>query len=426
MNVFVWLAAHFLKVFVWLVALPCMAAEVFAKWLCFPLTKQLKGSQFPLLAYSPQAQNFSILSYGVTAAVLSGVAAWSLTRGKYRLLCWMGAGLIWLNALSILQVACIDGPLLQELDSQWSQQQLIASFTKKALPENKGDEPSMWPHLPLQTVAERLIAGWYFVHLGWWWALFAGFAALGFGLWGEKRFTMVWITLGGTAALLFISAARPMLAEVAGARAHVAEARGEPDKAIEGYRKAIRLDGWVARMPDLYERIGAIDATFQRTNTIEYGMYHAEMASTQTDMAKSISELSALIPRASEPLAGVLRRRTGELLVQYALTEHLRGAYGAAVNECEQALRFDSRSVVAAYYLSRDYYLIGAYQNAIDVTKTTLKRVDDPTARADFCSNLGDAYTKLNAYSEAKLAYRESYWLDYLLNRRALSALTGP
>src|SRR5262249_6181602 len=239
------------------------------------------------------------------------VAARSLTRGKYRLLCWMGAGLIWLNALPLLQAAGLDGPMLQALDSGCRQQQLIEGFTKQALPESKGVDPRMWPHVPLQPAEERLVGGWYFVHFGGWWALFAGFAALGFGLWGEKRFTMVWVTLGGTAALLFISAARPMLAEVAGARAHVAEARGEPDKAIEGYRKAIRLDGWVARMPDLYERIGAIDATFQRTNTIEYGMYHAEMASTQTDMAKSIAELSALIPHASEPLAVVLCRRTG-------------------------------------------------------------------------------------------------------------------
>jgi hypothetical protein len=38
-----------LKLFVWLAALPCMAVEVFAKWLCFSLTKQLKGFQFPLL-----------------------------------------------------------------------------------------------------------------------------------------------------------------------------------------------------------------------------------------------------------------------------------------------------------------------------------------------------------------------------------------
>jgi cytochrome c-type biogenesis protein CcmH/NrfG len=96
------------------------------------------------------------------------------------------------------------------------------------------------------------------------------------------------------------------------------------------------------------------------------------------------------------------------------------------VSECEEALRFDPRSVVAAFYLSRDYYLVGAYQNAIDLTKKTLKRVDDPILRADFCSNLGDAYTKLNAFSDAKLAYRESYQWDYVINLRALSALTGP
>jgi tetratricopeptide (TPR) repeat protein len=271
-----------------------------------------------------------------------------------------------------------------------------------------------------------LSAGWYFVDFGGWWALFVGFAALGFGLWGEKRATMIWTTIVGIAVLVFVCTARPTLAEVAIGRAHVAEARGEPDKAIEGYRKAIRLDGWVARMPDLYERIGAIDATFQRTNTIEYGMYHAEMASTQTDTPKSIAELSALIPRATEPLADVLRKRTAELLVKDALTHHLHSAYGTTVAECEEALQFDHGSVIAAFYLSRDYYLTGAYQNAIDITTKTLKRADDPLVRAYLCSNLGDAYTKLNAYSEAKLAYRESYWLDYILNRRALSALTGP
>jgi tetratricopeptide (TPR) repeat protein len=415
-----------LKLFVWLAALPCMAAEIFAKWLCFPLTKQLKGFQFPLLAYSPQGQDFSILSYGVTAAVLCGAAAWSLTRGKYRLLCWMGAGLIWLNALSILQVACTDGPLLKELHSEWKQQQSMAVFTQRSLPENNVDEPSMWHNLSLHTIPDRLIAGWYFVRFGGWCALFAGFAALGFGLWGEKRAMMAWTTLGGIAALLCVCAAPPMLAEVLVARGQVAEALGEPDKAIASYRRAIRMDGWNARSPDLYERIGAIHANLGRTTTIEYGMYHAEMASTQMDMPKSIAELSALIPRANGPLAGVLRKRTAELLVEDALTHYRHSAYGTVVAECEQVLRFDQCSVIAPFYLSRAYYLTGAYQKAIDITTKTLKRVDDPIVRANFCSNLGDAYTKLNAYSEAKLAYRESYRWDYIVNFRALSALTGP
>lgn len=419
-----------MKLFVWLAALPCMAMEVFAKWLCFPLTKQLKGSHFSLLAYSPQIQHLSVSSYGVTAAVLTGVAAWSLTRRRYRLLSWMGAALIWLNALSILQVACIDGPLLKELDSEWNQQQSIATFTRKALPENKrtlgADEPSVSRELPLQTVADRLSAGWYFVGFGGWWALFVGFAALGFGLWGEKRATMIWTTIGGIAVLLCVCTARPTLAEVAVARAHVVEARGKPDNAIGWYRRAILLDGWCALNPDLYERIGGIDAGLGRTTTIEFGVYHAELASTQKDMRKSIAELSALIPRAGEPLADVLRKRTAELLIEDALTHHLHSAYGTTVAECQEALQFDHGSVIASFYLSRDYYLTGAYQRAIDITTKTLKRADDPLVRAYLYSNLGDAYTKLNAYSEAKLAYRGSYWLDYILNRRALSALTGP
>ena len=415
-----------MKVLAWLNLLLFMPAEIFAKWLCFPLTKQLRGFQFPLLGYSPERQDFSILSYGIAAAVLSAAAAFSFTRGKHRLLCWTGAGLIWLSVLTILQVACTDAPLLKELSSEWDQQQATAVFTRRALPMNGIPEPSAWQDLPLDTVRDRLLAGWYFVRFGWWCALFAGLAALASGLRGEKRWIMAWATFAGTATLVCLCLSRPALAEVLVAQAHVAEAGSESEKAIAFYRRAIRLDRWNALNPDLYERIGALDASVGRTTTIEYGMYHAEMTSTQMDMPRSIAELSALIPKASEPLAGVLRKRTAELLVEDARKRHTQRAYGAAVSECEQALRFDPRCLVAAFYLSRDYYLLGAYQNAIDLTNKTLKRLDDPTLRADFCSNLGDAYTKLNAFVEAKLAYRESYQLDYVLNFRALDALTGP
>jgi tetratricopeptide (TPR) repeat protein len=234
------------------------------------------------------------------------------------------------------------------------------------------------------------------------------------------------VTLTGAIAIFCVCAARPMLAEVLVARAHVAEALGRPANAIDCYRVAIRLDRFNALRPDLYERIGAIDGNLGRTSTVEYRMYYADLVPTQMDMPKAIAQLAASIPRAREPLAGVLRRRAAELLVREAQRHHYRDAYGAAVSECEQALALDNRCFVATYYLSRDYYLIGDYQNAIALTKKTLRRLDDPIVRADLCSNLGDAYTKINAFAEAKLAYRQSYQLDYILNFRALDALVGP
>ena len=48
-----------LKNLVWIFALPAMMAELLSKWLCFPLSKQLRGFQFSLLAYSPGAQAFT-------------------------------------------------------------------------------------------------------------------------------------------------------------------------------------------------------------------------------------------------------------------------------------------------------------------------------------------------------------------------------
>jgi tetratricopeptide (TPR) repeat protein len=410
----------------WLLALPLLAAELSIKWVGFPLTRQLKGTQFSPLGYSPQGQHLSLLSYGIMAAVLTILAALALPFRKYRLLCWLGAGLIWLVALAVLQVGYTDGLLLNELSSEWDQQRSIAKFSDKALPENLDDEPSQEYPVPLYNLSDRLESAFYFVRLGAWFALVAGLAALGFGLHGEKRATMGWITAAGILALICLCMARPAWGEVLIARGQIAEARGERDRAIYYYRAAMRADKWNALNPSLYERIGAVDASLGRVGSIEYGMYHAEMASTRVDTSKSVAELVALIPRTSEPLTSVVRKRAAELLAQDAQAQHRRAAYGTVIAECEKALQLNPRSLIAAYYLSRDYYLLGVNQQAIDTTQAILKRVDDPVVRANLFSNLGDAYTKNNAFAEAKLAYRQSYTLDYIINLRALSALAGP
>jgi tetratricopeptide (TPR) repeat protein len=169
-----------------------------------------------------------------------------------------------------------------------------------------------------------------------------------------------------------------------------------------------------------------MDASEGRTSTLEYGFYHAELPSTQIDLSKSVAELASLVPRAPRPLSGFLRRQICDLLDQYARTLHSSAAYGAAAQACETALQYDPEAILPAYYLSREYYLIGAYTRAVDFTREALVRVGDPSLRADLWSNLGDAQTKLGSVEEAKIAYRASYRHDYLLNLRALSALTGP
>jgi hypothetical protein len=45
--------------------------------------------------------------------------------------------------------------------------------------------------------------------------------------------------------------------------------------------------------------------------------------------------------------------------------------------------------------------------------------------RANLNSNMGDAYTRLGDYQHAHLAYRYSYFVDNILNWRALMSLVG-
>ncbi len=379
-----------------------------------------------MLAYSPDAVRFHALSFGDAAALLCAVGAFAFVFGKQRLLCLAGAALIWLSTVAILKVACTDGSLLAALASELDQQQSATAFAQAALPVNSGALPSLWPHLTLDTIADRLIASWSFARFGCWLPLFLGLAAIAAGAENGGGWRMAGLTFGGAAILLVAGAAGPVLAGALTERARVAEAHGEPDRAIALYRRALALDAWTARELDIYQRIGAIDASFARTGTFEFGIYHAELASTQIDLTKSIAEITALIPRANEPLAGVLRRRAAGLLAQHARLLHAAGAYGAAIGECQAALRLDPPAVVPAYYLSREYYLIGAYRDGVALTEKTLARIDDPIVRANLFANIGDAQTRLGEFQEAKVAYRRSFDLDYLLNLRALSALNGP
>lgn len=417
---------NYVAIVVWISTFLCIVVEMVAKWLCFPISPQLRGIQFSLLGYSPEHHGVALLSHGLVSAGLTLFGALAFVRGKTKPLGWIGAALVWLGVLAILQAALTDAPLLKTLATEMDQQQTAASFTQAALPVNFGGEPGAWARLPLDTIGDRLIAAWYFARAGWWLPLLLGIAALGYAVAAEKRLALIGVTLCGGTALLLVCGTKPVLAEFCINRARIAEARGQPDEAVADYRRAIRLDRWNALHIDLYERIGALDASLNRTNTIEYGIYHAGLPSTQIDMTKAIAEMSALIPRAPEPLRDVLRKRTAELLTQYGRSLHAAAAYGKAIDACESALQLDPQSFLPAYYLSREYFLLAAYPRSIDLTQRTLKRVADPILRSNLYGNLGDAHTKLGQFQEAKLAYRASYKADYLLNLRGLSALTGP
>ncbi len=407
----------------WVAALGCVVSALRTKWLNFPLSRQLPGMDYGLGPYVPGAQHARLLSFGVVAAVLLLAGAVAFTMRWWRGLGWIGALLLWLAVLAPLKATLLDAELLQMLAVEASQQQLAAAFTQQALPVNFGSEPTVTSRLELNTIEDRLTAAWYFVHGGWWAVLCAGLLAAGYA--GSRGRRLYWETAFGAAGILMICCAGPALAERALMQAHTAEARGNLDGAERAYREAMRLDGWQALDIDNYAALGCLDEARGRRDTAEYRVYHAELPSTQMDLTAALGELEQVrTPDAT--MAAVIRRREAELYTQDARQLHALAAYGAAVTASENALERDPGSLLAAYYLARDYYMIGRYTDAAALSTKLATGLADPTFRANLFSDAGDAYTKLGAYEEAKLAYRNSYKYDYVLNLRGLSALNGP
>lgn len=409
----------------WVSALGCAAAALRLKWLNFPLSTQLRGMDFACAAYVPGAQHARLISFGVLAVGLLLAGGMIFTLRWWRALAWTGVLLVWMAVLAPLKATLLDAGLLQTLTVEASQQQLAAAFTQQTLPVNFGSEPAATSRLELNTIEDRLTAAWYFAHAGWWAVLCGGLLALGYGAWRAGTGVQFrWAGIGAVGILL-VCCTRPALAEWALMRAHTAEALGDLDAAEREYRLAMRLDGWQAINLDNYTALGSLDEARGRTESAEYHVYHAELPSTQVDLTASLGELER-VRTGDKVLTGVIRRLEAELFTEYARQLHAQAAYGAAVAASENALEREPDSLLASYYLARDYYLVGKYGDAAALSMKLAGSLADPTFRANLFSDAGDAYTKLGAYEEAKVSYRLSYRYDYILNLRGLAALNGP
>jgi hypothetical protein len=409
----------------WVAALGCAGAAIRAKWLRFPLSRQLRGMDYALGPYVPGPQHPHLLSFGCVAAGLILAGAAFFTARWWRALGWTGVLLLWVAVLAPLKATLLDAVLLQTLAVEASQQQLAASFTQQALPVNFGSEPTVTSRLDLNTIEDRLTAAWYFAHGGWWAALLGGVLALGYGASRARSRAMVYEACAGAVLIVVICSAGPALAEQALMEAHRAEARGDLDGAESSYRRAMRADGWQALNIYNYTALGCLDEARGRRTTPEYHVYHAELPSTQVDLTASLGEFEA-VRTDDAAMASVIRRREAELYTQYARQLHALDAYGAAVTASENALERDPESLLAGYYLARDYFMIGRYSDAAALSMKMATALDDPSFRANLYSDAGDAYTKLRAYEAAKTAYRLSYKYDYVLNLWGLAALNGP
>jgi membrane-associated protein len=437
-NVAVWFAGIGERILMWclrrwayFVALACVGVVLLTKWIAFTLSKRIIGLDLPVLGVARHISHHTLISYGVCAAVLFLVAALTYSRKAWRTLACIGAVMLLLALFAVLQVAFLRCSLLNQLLDEETQAKIAGQFNHYYLPLNSGIEESNvlgLAGLPSETVWYRLLAAWYFMGFGWYVMVLGGLCVFFCGLlrapgWRSRAFVFAG-TCCGVALLTGLCSVRPLLAHVAAVQAQEAESRGDRVGAIQKYREAIRLDEWYAIQPDLYLRIGAIDFASGRLNTVEYGMYRAQLLLAENNFPGAIGEYQKLNGVPGAP-AELIKRTMSEIWTTYGLRLYADGAIGSAIIAWQNVMALDPNNWLAISCLSTAYFNTGRYLESVELIERLLKDVADPGLRADLNSNLGDAYTRLGEYEKAKLAYRVSYAVDNILNWRALMSLVG-
>jgi tetratricopeptide (TPR) repeat protein len=421
-RILLWLLAHWAYFF----GLGGAGLVVISHWVAFTISDRLSGLHAPLLGYVAGKSGSPLLSYGVLCAVLILLAAVAYSRKHWRVLSIIGAALMLVCFAGLLQVAYAEPDLLKELGDEETEFSVRQQFQNHFLPPNFGKEPS---NAQGQVVSNDIVTAWDRVVAA---RYFMGIASFFYAkkhiAERRQRGLVARTTLVAAACLAIFFQIRPVIAQITVAQGQKAEAKGDLKLAIARYHRAMRIDRWFAILPDLYQRIGAIDFNFGRNDTPECHVFFGELWASQKNYSSAIAamqEAEKKADRVSGAFADFVRKREADFWTEYAGTLYTSGGVGAAIPAWERAFALDDGQWVAAYGLSRAYFETGRYNQSVALIQRVIKRLRDPEIRADFDSTLGDNYMRLGKPDLAKLAYRRSYLVDYVLNWRSLSDLIG-
>jgi tetratricopeptide (TPR) repeat protein len=411
----------------YILILVCMLLIIAWHWVNFPLSKGLGALSLLPLHYTRGDTHRTVASYGLLVAIALLPAAEAYRREKWKLMYYSGALLLAVALSGLLQVAFATPHLLYYGLTQANWQATANQFTHRVLPTNADYEPNLLSPIPFATISGRLFSAWYLMGPGWYLAGVVGVAvmvAAGRGLDVQSNLRAA---LASGALMLLLAAVfawHPLMGEHALAMAAREEAQGHLESAEQAYRRAIQIDGWNALDLKLYEHIGALDVGVGRTGSDEARVYQAEFQFEQGKLPEAIAEYEAMLATPG-PLNSVVQDRVVQLLADYGLSLYDSGAFGAAVSAWRRALDYEPDMWLCMFYLTRGYFALGQYQEAIDVANKCLERIIDPEFIANLYSNLGDAQTRLGDYGPAHLSYIRGYTFDYILNWRELTSLVG-
>jgi hypothetical protein len=426
--VLLWVLANW----AYFVGLVGMALVLITNWVALTLSDRMRALHSSIFGYSPNHPGNPLLSWGVAAALVIAVATVTFQRKHWRLLGLAGATLLLMGLTGLLQVAFGEPALLKTLADEQSQWVGVQEFQNSYLPTSVREERSnaKGPAMAasINTVWDRIVAARYFMGRAWYLTAFLGLCsfcyAAGHLSSQRDRNRLLGGTLVIAICLVIGFSTRPIIATVMVVRGQQAEAEGNPELAIQRYRKAMLVDDWFAVHTDLYERIGAIDYNFGRIGTLECGIFTSERLFAESDFAEAIEALQRVEPEAGK-FSWVLRSREADMWTVYGKALYKKGAIAAAIPTWEHALAKNPFQWVAAFCLARAYFEVTRYQESITVLQQMIKGIRDPFLRAALDDDLGDDYLRLGDPAAAKLVYRHSYLVDYVLNWRGLTDLIG-
>lgn len=394
-------------------------------WINYPLGSNASAWQISLLAGGvPFLPSLGAVLFGLVA-----IACYSVVMGGGKRVVLAGLIFSLISLERVVQLGWSDAVKLNQLVIENNQLNNLNTFNVSFAPINSNTIPNLLTRIPTETLLERFEAGFYFLDLGWYWAVAGGLvwflASWSIYRGGISQGQIVKVT---TLALLFfflIDMLGPLVGDQYHLRARKALASGNPRLASENFHRAFQWDAWIALQWDQQIMAGSYDELSGVTQTDQYKAWLSDLffRNKQSEACYDLMKKLASYPGEFGESA---RHTLTTLLTNQGTLVYKKKGYGSAALYWDRALRLTPEALDTNMMLVRSMHVQADYYEVIRRSKELKDKFDLAPFVANTYSDQGDAYTLLRDYRSAKTAYSAAFKLDEILNYRTLSAMVGP
>jgi len=410
-----------------LVALTCLLVSLVTKWFNAPLGHSLYSyhlSFFPnKLFLKPQ---FFFTSIGAVLVMLLLLGSFAVFKKKSWLKLLTGWLVIFLGLLVISKMVFYNFSIVEDLHNQNIQVIRMLSFSAKALPLNRGIDPTFDSDLSTDNVTDRLYLVWHFLTFGWFFFMFSGiiFIILGFKTYTPKRWgPLLLILFFPLLFLLLLINIRPILAENYKDEGDAFLSYQKYQKAFHSYEMAMKYNKEHLRNYTFALNYGEACYNLKLTNNPYCLLFWA----SKLDQLKKYSEAIETLTKAYELSAkgSLFKLVLSNTLTKVGTDYFLQGLSGSAIANWEKSIQIAPEHIENWYYLSFAYKLPAFYKKTILAGEQFTLSSNNNFLNANSYANMGDACYWLKDFLLARIYYAKSQTSLDTSNYRAVRDLGG-